>query len=64
MQTWSFLGDGGVLRASAWRGELAGAREGRGEEGVHAVAGTGVTSEEEVEDDVEDGKVAVPCSCP
>lgn len=47
MQTWSFLGDGEVLRASAWRGGSAGGREGRGAERVRAVAGTGATSEEE-----------------
>lgn len=61
MQTCSLRDEEEVLRASAWRGEEARGLE-RSAAGVRVVAGIGdvASGEEEVEND----KVVVPCSCP
>lgn len=63
MQTCSWRDEEEVLRASAWRGEEACGQE-RSAVGVRVVAEKGVVASVEEEDEVEENKVAVPCSCP
>ena len=69
MRTWSFLGDGGVLRASAWPGGVGGGGNGGGVGGEGVRAGTGAgqgrVGAGSGDGSSGEGRNQVgPCSCP